>query len=170
MKIYVARAMSGRTKEEVVKEAIYDKRHLELAGFIVLDPVTSEGIEPKKETLQASYEQMLEFWKRDKQMIREAHLVFDMTPHMKSEGVAHEIGYARYHLWKKVIRVYPLGQLPNPASVAYFEDDYLTDSIIDAIGEAYRTHGTLWNRIKWRFNLYKRCWLKSIWTRLKEWK
>lgn len=170
IKVYLARGMSGRIKEEVVKEALADKVLLEAAGFTVLCPVTEEKVKPTKETLLASYEQMIQFWHRDKEMIREANLVFDMTPHLKSEGVAHELGYARYHLWKKVIRVYPINQLPNPASIAYFEDDYVTDSILDAIGEAYRTHGTLWKRLKWRLNLYKRCWLKAIVNRLKEWK
>lgn len=170
LKVYVARAMSGRIKEDVVKEAIADKMLLEAAGFTVLDPVTAEGVEAKKETLLASKQMMDSFWPRDKAMIREANIVFIMSPNVGSLGCIREYGYARYHLWKKVITVFPMNQLPKEGAVCYYEDDYVTDSLLNAIGEAYRTHGTLWNRLKWRLNLYRRCWLKSIWNRLKEWK
>lgn len=170
IKVYVARAMTGRIKEEVVKEAIADKQLLEAAGFEVLDPVTAEQVKPTHEKLKASKEMMDLFWPRDKQMIREANVVFIMSPNVASLGCIREYGYARYHLWKKVITVFPFNSLPTEGAVCYYEDDYVTDSIIDAIGEAYRTHGTLWKRLKWRFNLYRRCWLKAILNRLKEWK
>lgn len=170
MKVYLARGMSGRVKEDIVKEAMSDKAFLESAGVTVLCPVTEEKISPTRERQSQSYEEMTQFWYRDKEMIREANLVFDMTPHLKSEGVAHELGYARYHLWKKVIRVYPAGKLPNHSSVAFFEDDYITDDIRDAVMEAYRTHGNLYKRLKWRFGIYYRCWFKAICHRLGEWK
>lgn len=170
VKIYLARAMSGRKKDEVYQEAISDKTFFESAGLFVLDPVTEEGVKPSKDTLQATKEQMVEFWKRDKAMIREAHVILDMTPHLKSEGVAHEIGYARYHLWKKIIRVYPEYQMPNEANVVYFEDDYITDSRVDALGEILRTHETMFKRICWRLKLYNRCWWKAFKYRLGEWK
>ena len=162
--------MTGRIKEEVVKEAIADKQLLESAGFEVLDPVTAEQIKPTKDTLNASKELMNVYWPRDKQMIRDANIVFIMSPHVGSLGCIREYGYARYHLWKKVITVFPKDRLPSEGAVCYFEDDYVTDSLLDAIGEAYRTHGTLWKRLKWRASLYYRCWFKAIYNRLKEWK
>ncbi len=170
IKIYLARAMSNRIKEDVYNEAIQDKSFLERAGITVLDPVIEEGVCPTKEVLMASYEQMTTFWKRDKQMIREAHAVLDMTPVMKSEGVAHELGYARYHLWKKIIRVYPVNKLPPKGSVAYFEDDYLTDNLLDAVRELYQTHGTVWKRIKWRLAILNRCLIKAFIFHLGEFK
>lgn len=103
MKVYTARGMSGRIKEEVVKEAAADKAFLEACGFEVLDPVSAEGVVASKEALYASKSLMDTYWPRDKAMIRDAHIVFNMSPHMPSLGVIREYGYARYHLWKKVI-------------------------------------------------------------------
>ncbi len=170
MKIYLARSMSGRVKQEVVNDATADKKFLEKAGFCVLCPVISEGIEVSKEILQANKKAMTFFWARDKEMIREANVVFDMSPDRKSEGVAHELGYARYSLWKPVIRVYPTGKLPPPASVAFFEDDYICDTLVEAIEYSLRMHGTLYKRIKWRVKMLNRCLLKWITNQIKEWK
>lgn len=169
IKIYLARGMSGRSKAEVVKEAKRDKEFLEKAGFKVLCPVLEEGIKAESGEILASIEEMNEHWRRDKAMIREAHVVWDMTPHLKSEGVLHEIGYARYHLWKKVFRIFPAGQLPPPSSIAFYEDDYVTDDLMDAVGELLRAHGTLLKRLNWRLSLYNRCFLKAVWYRLQEW-
>lgn len=169
IKVYTARGMTGRNKADVVAEAAADKDFLERAGFTVLCPVAAENVKAENKVLNSTKAQMDTYWTRDKEMIREAHLVMDMTPHLKSEGVAHEIGYARYFLWKKVIRVYPLGMLPSNSSVAFYEDDYLTDSLIDAINEALLTHGTPWLRLKWRLKLYNRCLLKAWRYKLQEW-
>lgn len=168
VKIYLARSMSGRIKEEVVEDAIVDRVFLESAGFIVLCPVMVEGVKATKDTLQASKEEMDSFWFRDKEMIREANVVFDMSPDRKSEGVAHELGYARYSLWKPVVRVYPPGKLPPRASVAYFEDDYVCDSLIEAIEYVLRVHGTFYKRLMWRLDLLNRCILKWILFQIKE--
>lgn len=170
IKCYVARAMTGRIKEEVVQEARADKELLEKAGFIVLCPVIAENVPATKEVIRSSKKAMDVYWTRDKEMIREAHVVFNMSPHLPSLGVIREHGYARYHLWKKTISVFPEGKLPMKAAICHYEDDFVTDNLVLAIGEALRTHGTLWNRIKWRLSLYKRCWLKAIMYRLAEWK
>lgn len=163
MKVYVARAMTGRIKEEVVREAEFDKKYLELAGFTVLDPVTSEGVTSSKEILLSGKDLMDEYWPRDKQMIRDAHLILNMSPHTPSIGVIREHGYARYHLWKKVISVFPTGQIPPAGAICHYEDDYVTDSLTDAIGEAMRTHSTPWRRLVWRLGIYKRCLIKALW-------
>jgi hypothetical protein len=169
IKIYVARGMTGRIKEDVVKEAKHDKEFLEKAGIEVLCPVLKEHVQATKAVLQSDLKHMKIFWPTDKLMIQEAHIVLDMTPHLNSEGVKHEIGLCRYGYWKKVIRVYPLGQIPPVSSVAALEDDYLTDDIRDAIIEAYRTHGTWFKRFMWRFRLYKRCILHHYFLKLKFW-
>lgn len=169
IKVYVARAMTGRVKEEVVREAQADKAFLEAAGFTVLDPVSEEGVTATKDKLQSPKYLMDAYWPRDKAMIREAHIVFNMSPHMPSLGVIREHGYARYHLWKKVISIFPLGKIPAQGAICHYEDDYVTDNLIDAVGEALRTHGTAWKRFKWRLEIYKRCYFKAVIYRLQEW-
>src|SRR6266850_3759357 len=153
IKIYLARGMTGRIKENVVKEAQQDKQFLDQAGFNVLCPVTEEKIKAENKVLQSTYQHMVKYWARDKQMIRESNLVFDMTPHLKSEGVAHEVAYARYLLWKPVIRIFPEGQIPPKSSIAHFEDDFICDSLLEAIEYSLRVHGILWKRAKWRLNM-----------------
>lgn len=168
-KCYVARAMTGRIKEEVVAEARADKAFLELCGFEVLCPVVGEAVKPTKTKLKSTKKQMDIYWKRDKQMIREAHVVFNMSPHLPSLGVIREHGYARYHLWKKVISIFPKGKLPSKGAVPFYEDDFVTDNFYAGIREARRTHGTYWNRLKWRFGIYNRAWLRAKGYRLLEW-
>lgn len=169
IKIYPARGMTNRITEEVVKEAQQDKEFMEKAGIIVLCPVTKEKVRPTKAPLQSDLKHMNIYWPADKKMLQEAHIIFDMTPHLNSEGVKHEIGLMRYCYWKKVIRVYPVGQVPPKSSVAALEDDFLTDSLIDAVGEAYRTHGSYWKRLNWRFNLYRYKILHHYFLKLKFW-
>ena len=167
--VYLCRSMTHRIKEEVVQEAKTDKEFFEKAGLIVYDPVAEEQVKSTKEKLIASKKAMDQYWPRDKQLIRMAHVILDMTPHMKSFGTEKELGYARYHLWKKVIRVFPKGQLPVASCVAYIEDDSVVDSKEEALEDILRTHGTYWKRLKWRFGIYKRSWLKAKWYRILEW-
>lgn len=170
IKIYVARAMTGRIKEDVVREALADKDFLERAGFEVLCPVSKEEVKATKEILQSSKEAMDHYWKTDKQMIRDAHILFNMSPDQPSLGVIREYGYARYALWKKVISVFPEGKLPQRAAICHYEDDYVTDDLMDAVGEAYRTHGTLWKRVQWRIKMLNKSLLKWLWFQILEWK
>lgn len=167
--VYAARGMTGRVKEEVVREAASDKSFLEKAGLEVLCPVEKENVQPTKQILLSSKKAMMEYWPSDKRLIREAHIVFDMSPHLNSEGCKHEVGYARYHLQKPVVRIFPKGQLPVKSSVAYFEDDMVCDSLEEAVEYAYRVHGTYWNRLLWRLKRTNRCLPKSIWHQLMEW-
>lgn len=169
LKIYVARAMTGRIKEEVVAEAKRDKEFLENAGFEVLDPVTSEGVKPTKEVLESPKYLMDTYWARDKQMIRDAHAVFIMSPHVGSLGCIREYGYARYFLWKKTTTIFPEGKLPKEGAVCYYEDDYITDSLIDAIGDLLKTHDTMWKRFKWRLGIYNRSIGKALYYKFLEW-
>lgn len=170
LKLYLCRGMTGRIKEEIVKEATEDKQWLEKAGFEVLCPVVSENVQPTQEVLRSSKKAMDVFWKRDKAMIREAHVIFDMSPHLNSEGVKHELGYARYCLWKPIVRVFPLGKLPLPSSVARYEDDNICDSLEEAIEYTLRVHGTLFKRLKWRLTMLNRCLPKWILFQIQEFK
>lgn len=168
--VYNARSMTGRVKEEVVLEAKADKLFLEQAGFTVLCPVEKEEVPATKQVLLSSKKAMEDYWPKDKRMIEECDVLFDLTPERKSEGVAHEIGYARYFLYRPVVRIYREGKLPVPSSVAYFEDDYITDSLLDAVEYTLRVHGTKWKRLKWRVKLYNRCLPKMIRTWFASWK
>lgn len=168
--VYNARSMTGRVKEDVVAEAKADKEFLEKAGFIVLCPVEKEEVPATKQVLLSSRKAMEEYWPKDKRMIEQCDVLFDLTPERKSEGVAHELGYARYYLYRPVVRIYRDGKLPVPSSVAFFEDDYITDSLIDAVEYTLRVHGTRYKRLKWRFNLYVRCLPKMIRTWFASWK
>ncbi len=169
MKAYIARAMSGLPAEEVVANAKADKELLEKCGITVLCPVTAEKVKPSKKPIQSTKKVMDVYWHRDKQMIREADVLFNMSPHMPSLGVIREHGYARYHLWKKVISVFPEGRMPKEGAVCFYEDDFVTDSLLIAAGEALRTHGTYWQRLKWRVALFNRCFVRSFLFRLQEW-
>lgn len=169
VKIYLCRSMSHRIKEDVVKEAAQDADWFRSAGLEVLDPVEKEQVKPTKERLLSSRKAMQSYWPADKEMIRQAHVILDMTPHLKSFGTEKEVGYARYHLWKKVIRVFPKGELPAPSCVAYLEDDDVVDSREAALESILKTHGSWKKRFQWRFSIYKRCWLRAKWYRIKEW-
>jgi hypothetical protein len=170
VKLYLARAMSGRLANKVVNEAKKEKQFFERAGFVVLDPVSEEGVKSTKHQIRTSHSDLVKFWERDKDLIREAHVVVDMTPLSKSEGVAHEIGYARYFLQKPIVRVYPRGYMPDEGSVAYLEDDHITDEIEEAALTIYVRWGTLLKRLNWRLSIQRRCFFRQLWHRIHEWK
>lgn len=163
VKAYLARAMSGRVMLDVVIEAGWCRDACELAGIMALDPVQVEGVKPRNRKLQSTKKQMDVYWKRDKEMIREAHVFIDCTPHLKSQGVEREAGYARYSLWKPIIRIFPKGQIPPRASVAHYEDDVIVDSFTEALQIINKRWGTYWKRLVWRGKLLFRClprWLR----------
>jgi hypothetical protein len=169
MKVYTAGAMTGLSGEELVARSVSVGQVLSDHGIEMLDPVACEGVKPTAAPTQASFTDLTDFWRRDKELIRQCHVMFDITPERKSEGVSHEIGYARYFLWKPVIRVYMNGGMPTKASVAYFEDDVLVSSLDEACHVALEVWGTPWLRLKWRLSLYNRCLLKATYYKVKEW-
>ena len=168
MKLYLARGMTGRPKSEVVKEAKQQASWLRQAGFDVLCPVEVEQIKDERGSILATYNEIKNFWRRDKQMIRDSHVVFHMTPHMRSDGAWHEIGYKRYHLQGPVVHIYPTGQLPPASAVSYLEDDYVCDSLEEAIEFVLRVHGTWFKRMKWRLQKMNKCLIKSAFYQLQE--
>lgn len=169
IKIYLARAMTGRVKQDVVEEAKADKEFLEKAGFKVLCPVAEEAVESSNEKLVASKEKMAGYWKRDKEMIRESHILFHMSPHLNSAGAWQEVGYKRYHLQGPVVHIYPQGDLPHSGAIPRLENDYVCDSLLEAVEYTLRMHGTFWKRTKWRLAKLNRCLLKSIKYQAQEW-
>lgn len=168
LRVYLARGMTGRIKAEVVEEAARDRRWCQYMRTIPLCPVEIEEVQPTLAKLLADKKHMDIFWARDKQMIRNAHVIFDMTPHLNSEGCKHELGYARYCLWKPVIRVFPTGQKPFTSSVAFYEDDYITDSIVDALWYANEYFGTRKKRVLWRLKMLRGSFLKWVKQQIRE--
>jgi hypothetical protein len=157
VRIYVARAMSGRPKDVLVAEAELDKSFFEAAGFEVLDPVAEEGVKAENKVLLSTKKEMDSYWFRDKELIRRADVVVDATPHLLSQGVMHEIGLARYCYWKPVVRMFPYGRLPADGNVAYYEDDVVTDDPFLVVESIYRLFETRRKRLLWRLRLLNRC-------------
>lgn len=169
-KIYTAQKMTGRDQAEMVNMAKKAKKVFEGAGIKVLDPVLEEHVKPTNEILVDKPLSLLkDYWKRDKQMIREAHVVVDLTPEAKSEGVAHEIGYARYALWKPIVRVYQPDSKPA-SMIAIFEDDLIVHSLEEAAVQIQKYWGSWAKRALWRLGLMNRCLPKWIWHQICEWK
>lgn len=169
LKIYTAAKMTGRDQEEMVKTALRNKKIFEAYGIEVLDPILEEHVKPVKKLLVDTPVGLLkDYWKRDKQMIREAHVVVDTTPEQKSEGSAHEIGYARYFLYKPVVRMYT-GDIKPLSMIVYFEDDLVVHSVEEAAIQIQKYWGSWFKRFLWRLSLLNRCVAKSFWYKLCEW-
>lgn len=165
LRIYTASAMTGRTGEELVKQAEMTTYLGTFYGVTVLDPIKAEKVEPTKTPLNNGGDKLKDYWKRDKEMIRAAHVLIDLTGSAKSEGVSHEIGYARFFLFKPIIRVYPgLG-----ASIARLEDDLIASSVNEAFQLAVENWGTPFKRLNWRVKLYNRCLVGMVKTFIHEW-
>lgn len=170
VKIYQAAKMTGRDRKEMVEMAVRNKKIFEGMGVTVLDPILEEHVKPLKGILIDTPMALLkDYWSRDKEMIRECHVVVDTTPGEKSEGVAHEIGYARYSLWKPIVRMYPTMDKPASA-IVYFEDDLVVHSVEEAAIQINKYWGSFAKRALWRFGLLNRCLLKWCFYQLKEWK
>jgi hypothetical protein len=167
--VYTAQKMTGRDQAEMVEMAKKAKRVFNNFGIRVYDPVLEEHVQAVNKPLMDKPLSLLrDYWKRDKQMIRNANVIVDLTPEAKSEGVAHEIGYARYALWKPIVRVYQ--ENSKPASlIAIFEDDLIVHSLEEAAVQIHKYWGTWLKRVVWRIALLNRSLLKWVWYQLLEW-
>jgi hypothetical protein len=171
IKVYTAKSMTGRTGEELVLESAHIARIMSYRGIEVLDPVTVENVSKDQGVLANTGDKLFGYWTRDKRMIREAHVVLDVTGPAKSEGVAHEIGYARYFLFKPVVRIYPKGT-EGRISVAKYEDDLIVSTVAEAADAIVELWGTRRKRLLWKIKLLLRClpnYLKHRATYLIDW-
>ena len=169
VKIYTCAKMTGRDQSQMVEMAKTNKKIFEAAGIIVLDPIIEEHVKASHVVLVDKPINVLKgYWSRDKQMIREAHVIVDTTPELKSEGSAHEIGYARYCLWKPVVRMYSKDVKPL-SPIVYFEDDLIVHSPEEAAIQIQKYWGSWFKRILWRIGLLNRCFPKWIFWQIKEW-
>lgn len=164
---YNARGMTNRNQKEVVQEAKEDRLTFEEHGIKVFCPVQAEGIRALNKQLMSTKEQMDVYWFRDKEMIRQADVFVDCTPHLKSQGVEREAGYARYFLFKPVVRIFPKELLPAPGNICFYEDDLIVTDIDEAARLIKLYWGTPRKRLVWKIQLIKRCLRKYIAIRLK---
>jgi len=142
--------MTGRSKASMVKEALEAKEVLGKYGIEVISPVLKEGIKPEHELLQAISDEQLDIeWKKDKQFVRDCHVVLDLSSASKyrSEGAVHELAYARYSLFKPIVRLFPNGLGP---SVTKLEDSVIVQTLDEAGIEIIKRWGTRYQRIMWR--------------------
>jgi hypothetical protein len=149
LKAYVAHAITGRTGNELWRESTIAEIVLRRHGIETIDPVVIEGLPRTDEPVPNRPDSDgLEIWRGDEASIRKAHVLIDITPEMKSEGVLWEICYARFLLWKPVIRVYKPGSKPHMATV--FKGDVIAFSLDEAARKIDELWGTWWKRAKWR--------------------
>ena len=162
VKIYLCQKMTGLPQYKIYKHNLKATQVLEKHGIIVLSPVIEEDIKPcNKKMNQPSQKQLAFYWNRDKWMIRQSHVLFDIAGNVVSQGVTHELGFSRYFLFRPVVR---LLKIKGP-SVA-IEEDSLVDSVEDAAKLIVKNWGTPWRRLKWKFRLFGRCFFPYIKTRI----
>ena len=153
IKCYVAHRMAGRYCDELVQEAIMTTRTLENYGFEVLDPIIAEKVPNVHETLGVTDEETLaRHWSRDKRLIREADVLLDYKSENRSDGVGKELAYARFCLWKPVVRIFPnLG-----LCISRLEDDVIVDSLGEAVQLMVTLYGDYEKLKKWRQMMWER--------------
>lgn len=163
VRCYSAQQMTGIKQFEIYRRNWYCTRVLQKHDITVLSPVTEEGVKANHRKMdQPSQEQLAMYWKRDKFLIKNSHVLLDITGPSKSQGLMHEIGLSRYFLFKPIIRVM---KLKGP-SVAIEEDDILVPTVEEAAKLIVREFGTPWKRLKWKFKLFCRCFFPYLKTRL----
>lgn len=166
LRIYCASSMTGHTGDELVSRARTTRVLAKRYGVEALDPIRKERVrKSRKPLIPILPASLTKVWRADKRLIRLAHVVIDLTGRDKSEGVSAELGYARYFLYKPVIRVWPgLG-----LSIARIEHDYVVETTEEAFQVAVALWGTPWKRFKWRLALIRRCLLKAAFHKAQVW-
>lgn len=147
---YLACRMSGRSKIAMVKEAKEAVEILSKYGIKVISPVLEEGVEDTTGLLEVlSEEDLRKEWVKDKEFIRQCHVVFDLSAAspIRSEGAVHEFLYARYALFKPVIRLFPKGL---GFSITRLENAVIVQTLDEAGVEIVTRWGTRTQRILWR--------------------
>lgn len=168
--VYVAQPMTGFTQEEAYALALKAKTILEKYGITVLSPIFDTGIQPAKKKIKSlPSKNFLKEWKKDKELIRRSHILLDIVAEAKSEGVAHEIAYARYFLWKPVVRVSEK-YVKKGCSVAFYEDDLIVASIEEAAKTMKKKWGTYDLRKQWRVKMLRRSLPKFVRYQIEEFK
>ena len=126
--VYIATAMSGHTKAEMVARATRVCDILREYGLTPISPVIEEQVknEPTK-LINNDKPRLKGFWERDKSIIiEEAHVVLWDHAEIPSFGATREYCLNRGVLWKPTVIYVPDG---TPTSVAEWEDDAVFHSL-----------------------------------------
>jgi len=166
VRVYLAQAMSYVSQNKIYQKNYYCTKVLMKHGITVLSPVTEENIKPSKKKFdQPSQEQLAFYWRRDKWLIKQSHILLDIAGPVVSQGVLHELGLTRYFYFKPVLRVL---KLKGP-SVAIEEEDQIFSTVESAAKFIVKELGTPWLRLRWKFKLFGRCFPGYIKTRILWW-
>lgn len=164
---YTCQRMTGRYCDEMLVEAKMLERVLTNYGIRILNPVLEEGIPNVHELLDNVPTSKLEhFWRRDKDMIREADILIDYMTMNKSDGSNKEVAYNRFCLWKPTIRVWD----GNGGLISRIEDDIVVSNLVQAVMMANEKWGTYEKLGQWRKDMLERCypkWLEYQYSLLK---
>jgi len=162
LRAYISSSMTGRSGTDLVKQAALIQNLGRHYGVEILDPIVEEGVEESHVLLANNLDTLRKFFSRDKEMIRKAHILIDITADRKSFGTEYEIGYARYHLHRPCIRVHP-----NLAhSVAVIESDVICRDVETAFRTAVMLFGSPFQRLLWAIHIAKHSWWRLILVRL----
>jgi hypothetical protein len=147
IKVYSCQKMTGRFQDELVQETETLVRALTNHGLECLNPVIEEKVPRVHELLYNLPQDVLESrWRRDKEMIRECDVLLDYQTENTSDGANQEIGYARWCLWKPVVRVWR-----GPGGlISRIEDDVVVPTLLDAIEVINNRWGTYEKLAVWR--------------------
>lgn len=166
---YVAHAITNRTGKALNDESRATEEALSKYGIIGLDPVLIEKIPDTDEVIPNRPDaDGLTIWQNDEAAIRESHVLLDITPELKSEGVLWEIGYARFYLWKPVVRVYQPGSSPHMAAI--FKGDAIAFSLDEAAQIIHERWGTVEKRREWRLEVLRKSLPKFVKHQIEEFK
>lgn len=145
--------MTGRYCDELLRESQEAISKLEDAGFTVLSPVIEEGVPNKHIKLTNTLGRLRGYWRRDKEMLKEAHIMLDLNSQGKSDGVNVEMGFTRFYMFKPLVRIHPsLG-----CTISRLEYDCVTDTLESAIALMVERWGTKQKLREWRLKMLNRC-------------
>jgi len=159
VKIYTCQRMTGRECIEMRAEADMLVRVGEVRGFQILNPVIEENIPYEHKLLENVQQEKLEkYWKRDKEMIREADILLDYKTQNLSDGSNKEVGYNRFCLWKPTVRVWD----GKGALISRIEDDLVIPTLAEAMDVITDKWGTYEKLGEWRLQLFERSFPKWL--------
>lgn len=164
--IYLATPMTGMFCDDIWKKAITDKQVYEQEGINVVTPIDGEGIPFSHTKLtDRSNEEMNRVWKKkDKQAIKDTHVLVYECPTRWSQGVAHELILARGVLWKPTVFIGTAGFITRE------EDDVVAATHQEAAMAVAQRWGSRRKRMLWRLSILNRCLLGWIWDQICEFK
>lgn len=149
--VYLACRMTGRSKAAMRKEAEEAVATLSKYGITCISPVLAENVAGTNEILKVqSEEELAREWKKDKDFVRECHVVLDLSAAspFRSEGATHEYLFARYALFKPVVRLFPKGL---GFSIARLEGSLIVQTLDEAGIAIVSKWGSRSQRILWRY-------------------